>query len=156
MIRADLFALILATVALYATVAGGTAERRAAAILITGWILTLLARRPFAVRFTSLEFGILAVDLLMLAAIVVVAATSRRRWPVWMTALQLFSVIAHLVRAMYPATNWRGYQTLLAVNSWLIVALLAIATATRLRSAVAADPSLLTFFGRWVNRARGT
>jgi hypothetical protein len=156
MIRAQLFALCQVMVSVYALLAGGKAERRAAVILTLAWIFTMLVRRPFAIRYTTVEYGILAVDALMLAALLGVALTSTRRWPVWMAALQLISVITHLVRALYPTENWRGYQTILAVDSWLILALLAAATATRTPSIAKADPSLLSSFGRWVSQRRRT
>ena len=152
MIRAELFAAFLLLAALYAVLAGGAAERRVAALLIAAWFATLYIRRPFVVRFTSVEIGVLLVDAMLLVGLVIVAATSTRRWPTWAAALQFVSLAGHFAATAIPGGNWRGYQTLLATMSWLIVVLLVGGTALRPERKI--DASWPTSFGRWAATRR--
>jgi hypothetical protein len=83
---------------------------------------------PAAGRFATVELGVLAVDLLVLAAFVAVALKSDRYWPLWTSALQFAGVLVHLARLADPEMMRNGYAFLLAVWSYPMLVTIAVGT----------------------------
>ena len=123
-----IFAGGLLACCLYALLRGGWPERAGALILLAGSILTAAAMSPAAGRFATVELGVLAVDLLVLAAFVAVALKSDRYWPLWTSALQFAGVLVHLARLADPEMMRNGYAFLLAVWSYPMLVTIAVGT----------------------------
>lgn len=51
-------------------------------------------------RYSGVEFGVLAVDILVLIVFVAVALKSDRFWPLWIAGLQLTTTFGHGLRAL--------------------------------------------------------
>lgn len=84
----------------YALIRGRVDERVAASMCIAASIISVLVLSPMSVRYTSLEEGEMAVDLMVFAVFLMVALRSDRFWPLWITGLQLTTILAHLLKAI--------------------------------------------------------
>lgn len=126
--RALFFLTCLVGVIVYAWAKGGNSERYAGMALLVASLLTALVASPEAHRFTTIETGVFIVDLGLLFAFVVIVLKSDRYWPIWLAALQLIIVLAHLARLADPAMMRTGYAFLMAVWSYPQVALIAFGT----------------------------
>lgn len=84
----------------YALLRGHVDERVAAGMCIGASIISVLVLSPMSVRYTSLEEGEMAVDLIVFAVFLMVALRSDRFWPLWITGLQLTTILAHLLKAI--------------------------------------------------------
>lgn len=121
------YALLL-SVLVYALARGGGSERAGALILIAGSLLTHVALSPIGSRFTEVELSVLAVDLVVLGGFVTLALHSDRYWPIWIAALQLIGVLAHIARLADPSMMRTGYAFILALWSYPMLALIALGT----------------------------
>lgn len=83
---------------------GGQPERQVAAMLFAATLLSKFAAGPVHGRFVEFELALFAIDVLLLAGLVFVALTSDRYWPLWLTPLHAYTVIAHLGRLARPDT----------------------------------------------------
>lgn len=68
-----IFFAILAVCCLYAFVRGGPPERWSAAALIVAVFVTPFVPPSGTIRFQTIEYGVMAVDATLLAAIVIIA-----------------------------------------------------------------------------------
>ena len=84
----------------YALLRGRVDERVAAGMCIGASIISVLVLSPMSIRYTSLEEGEMAVDLIVFAVFLMVALRSDRFWPLWITGLQLTTILAHLLKAI--------------------------------------------------------
>lgn len=127
--RMVLFALLLFACTVYALARGGRVERIGAATMFIGCFLTLAVNSPLPVRYASVEVAILLVDAAMLVIFGALALHSDRYWPLWVTALQLLVLLAHVAKLADQEMLRNGYGFVMAV--WSYPQLLAIALGTR-------------------------
>jgi len=127
--RMALFALLLFGCTFHALARGGRPEQIGAVTMFIGCFLTLAVNSPLTVRYASVELAILAVDAAMLAIFLALALSSDRYWPLWVTALQLLVVLAHVAKLIDREMLRNGYGFVMAV--WSYPQLLAIALGTR-------------------------
>jgi urea transporter len=123
------FLLALLTTCWFAVVYGGTSERWGAAIIFMGAILSLPAATLFGSRWRSPEYGVLAVDVLALIALLALALRSNRFWPLWATSFQAIAVVTHLATMADHLILPRAYA--IAQPFWGYPMLLALALGTR-------------------------
>lgn len=128
MIHRLLFFAILILCVAYALRRGGAPERVGAAVIIAGYLLTILVQRAYADRFNSIGFGVLLVDILVFAAFLILSLRANRFWPIWMTGLQGVSVMIHAAITLNPGVIPWAYAFGLAIWSYPILILLAVAT----------------------------
>ena len=86
----------------YAWFRGRTDERIVAAVCIIASFASLALISSFKTLYSNVEYGVLAVDILTLAAFTAVALRSERFWPLWISGLQLTTAITHLLRLIDP------------------------------------------------------
>lgn len=90
-----IFFVILGVSCLIAGLRGGPPERIAAFLLGLAAVLsTLLAGRNGA-AFSHTEWELFGVDFALLVALVALALTADRYWPMWLSSLQFVSVWMH-------------------------------------------------------------
>jgi len=77
--------------------------------------------------YSSVEWGVMAVDLLTFAAFTFVALTSDRFWPLWVAGLQLTTSMGHLFKAMESNLMPLAYAAALRFWSYPILIILVIA-----------------------------
>ena len=120
------YALLLANCG-YALVSGGKPERLAAAMLLAATILSKLFALEVFGHFRSFEFDVFWVDVALLLGLTALALNTDRYWPIWMTVLHAYTVIAHLGALANPGTVL-VYMINSAVVSYPIVTMVGIAT----------------------------
>ncbi|HEX8642515.1 MAG TPA: hypothetical protein VF702_01220 [Allosphingosinicella sp.] len=122
------FALPLCVCCGYALWHGGAPERIAAATMFFAVILTHYAWSAWATRLTSVEVGILAVDIAALIVWIGVALYAERFWPIWFTALHAIAVTGHAVKMVDPDLPRWGYAFAIVFWSYPMLPMLALAT----------------------------
>lgn len=98
MLPIPVYYVLLAACLAYTFARGGEPEKAGISIIAVGSVLSnlLVSARPL--RFSHVETGIFAVDLLALAAFAVLAVRAERYWPLWIAALQLIGTAGHAVK----------------------------------------------------------
>lgn len=120
--------LILFLVCGYAFWRGRTDERVVAGVCLVASIISLLSLTRWHARYTDVEIGLLAVDLVTLATFVLVALHSSRFWPLWVAGLQLTTSMGHLMKAMESDLLPVAYGAALRMWSYPILLILVIGT----------------------------
>ena len=145
-----IFDFVLLVCCGYALWRGGAPERSGAVIFLIAVVLTRIAISEAASRFSSVELGILIVDLAVLAALLFLALRAERYWPIWLTALHIVGTAGHIVKLADPDTIRRAYAFALAFWSYPQLFLLAIGTYRHQQRLArnGADPSWSTFSAR--------
>jgi hypothetical protein len=126
--RYYIFLALLVLACGYALWRGGSDERVVAATCLLATVATRFAISPLSVRYTSVEDGLLMIDLIMLAAFVAIALRSSRFWPLWVAALQLTNSMAHLMKAIEWDLLPVAYRAAAIFWSYPILLILAIGT----------------------------
>jgi hypothetical protein len=123
------FNILQALVSGYALWRGGKPERWAGVLLALAAAATYLAYSPYAVRFRSVEAGVLVVDLALTAGLWWLALRSNRIWPMLITALQFASTLVHISKAVDLGMSPWAYHFLLKLSGYPILLALAFGTA---------------------------
>jgi hypothetical protein len=125
--HAVLFDILLVVACLYALVRGGAPERLVALMLVAAFYASIRVTAPYPYGFHHVEVGLFLVDLALFAALYLLSLFSTRFWPIWMTAMQGLSLLAH-VMALTPQPSAFGYQAL--EEFWAIPQLILLIVAT--------------------------
>src|SRR5687768_5194590 len=126
--RYYIFLALLVLTCGYALWRGRSDERIVAAICLFAVVATRFAISPLSTRYSSVENGLLIIDLLMLAAFVAIALRSQRFWPLWVAGLQLTNSMAHLMKAIELDLMPAAYRVAAIFWSYPILIILAIGT----------------------------
>ena len=142
MLRLVFFTALLFGTCGYAFWRGRADERLAAAVCILASVASIALAGPASLRYSEIELGVLAVDLLTLGAFTFIALRSDRFWPLWISGLQLTTTIAHLLKAVDPQLVPIAYAA--AGRFWvypiLIILIVATWRGSRRRGTHAAEP----------------
>ncbi|MEN3749149.1 hypothetical protein TPR58_18390 [Sphingomonas sp. HF-S3] len=126
----------------YALARGGAPERIGVLILALAIVASHFAPAAGPVRFKTIEWGVMMVDLAMLSAVLVLAVRAQRFWPMWMAAILVNTIVTHLLMLSPNLIPW-SYSVAIAGWSYPNPVLLAIG-AWRHRSRIrlyGADPA---------------
>jgi hypothetical protein len=147
----DLFLLVCCG---YAFWRGGPPERVGASIFVAAVVFTRIAVSGAATRYSSIEAGVVIVDVATLLALVVLALRANRLWPLWVTALQAIGAAGHVVKLMDPNVIRWAYAFALAFWSYPMLALLALGVWNHQRrlAKFGADKSWSSSSDRWDRR----
>jgi len=96
---------------------GGPEERLAANSLLIGWLLTKLVYRY---QGGQTEWGILAVDVGLLAVLLWIALRSTRYWPMFAASFHLLAVVTHIAKTADPTVGGWAYITAAIIWSYLL------------------------------------
>lgn len=122
------FALLMAGSCGYALLRGDPSAKIVATTVILGSLLSAVLIDQTSELWQGSEPGIFIIDVIMLAIFSAVMIKSDRFWPIWTTAAQLLSVLAHigpLLRHAHIAVPFAVGEQLW---SWFILAQLAYVT----------------------------
>lgn len=119
------FLLCLALLA-YAWLRGGGPEKAAAALWLIAFLATVFSYSAMSSRFYSLEIGPFIVDLLTLAALIILMLHADRYWPTALVGLHLVGTAGHFVKLMAPDTIRLAYAIMSAFLAYPILAVIAI------------------------------
>lgn len=128
MLRLFFFSALLFGTCGYALWRGRADERLTAAICLSASVASISLAGPASLRYSEIELGVLAIDLLTLAAFTFVALRSDRFWPLWISGLQLTTTIAHFLKAIDPELVPIAYAA--AGRFWVYPILLILAVGT--------------------------
>ena len=81
----------------YAIVRGGGPERWGATLYVVNWFLSDLTVYLSHRQFMTTETGLMMVDAVYLVVLVVLALKAQRYWPLWAAALQLDTILTHVL-----------------------------------------------------------
>jgi hypothetical protein len=128
MSRIQLFSVLLFATTGYALWRGDRDSRVVALICLAAVALTQFLLSPVSERYTSVEVGVVLVDLVTLVGFTAIALFSQRFWPLWVAGFQLTTLVGHLLKAIDWSLLPRAYGTAQAFWSYPILLILAIAT----------------------------
>lgn len=128
MLPKSLFWTVLLVIVAYAAWRGRADERIAAGACLGATLFTHFVLGPLKIRYATVEPGLLALDIAMLAIFVAIALRSSRFWPLWVAGLQLTMSMAHILKAIDEHLMPRAYAA--AVVFWTYPILLIIAIGT--------------------------
>lgn len=126
MIRLILFNLLLFGACGYALIRGRTDARVVAAVFLAGTFATYAVRSPLGGSYSSVESGILLVDVVAFLGFTYVALISDRFWPLWVSGLQLTTMLGHLSKALQSDLLPLAYAAALRFWSYPILIILAV------------------------------
>ena len=120
--------ILLFAVSAYAFARGRLDERLAAVICIVATLITWLFNSPLRERFSSVEIGVLAADILALVGFTFLALRSERFWPLWVAGLQLTTTLSHVLKAVQIDLMPQAYAA--AARFWVYPIFLIIVLGT--------------------------
>lgn len=123
-----LFRTLLFSVVVYALMRGGRDERAVAWMCVAGTLATILAISPLGDRFQHLELGVALIDVVVFAGFTAVAITSQRFWPLWISGLQLTTILGHSLKAVDSSLIPQAYGAALNFWGYPILIILAVGT----------------------------
>ena len=116
-------AALLVLVVVFAFWKGDDPEKMAAGAYGLGWIASLLVQDNS--DLFGAQWGMFAIDVVMLAVLSALVWRAGRNWPVWAAALQMIIVASHLLmlanigaamKSYYTVINLAGYGVLIAIG----------------------------------------
>jgi hypothetical protein len=126
MIRIIIFNLLLFGACGYALLRGTRDARIVALVCIVANFATLAVKGPVATSYSSVETGVMAVDILTFAAFTFVALTSDRFWPLWVSGLQLTTSMGHALKGIESSLLPLAYAAALRFWSYPILIILVV------------------------------
>lgn len=129
MLRFTIALVLLAAAALYALRRGGTPEKQVAAILV-GIQLLDMAYHALGARSHYLKVDAFHAfnDGWALVAMLAVALTANRFWPLWVAAFQVIACCAHYVRIMDLTVPPMVYAVMIRAPLWSQIFVLLLGT----------------------------
>ncbi|UVO53048.1 hypothetical protein [Sphingomonas sp. SUN039] len=112
---------------LYAGICGGAPERLTAVALVAAALATFIFGSG-AYTGGQIRWAIFAIDATLLLALVLIALRANRIWPLWMSALQLITVAAHVLNMISSNRNPWAYVASITVTSFLMPPVLVYGT----------------------------
>jgi hypothetical protein len=121
-LASQLGAILVVLVCVFAFLKGDDTERFAAGAYVLGWFASMLLQTDG--KLYEVQWGVLAVDTIMLGVLISLIWKSRKAWPVWAAACSLLIVMSHVVLmvdvrppmvAFITVVNLAGYGVLVAL-----------------------------------------
>ena len=118
-----LFALLVAA---FAFMKGDEPERIGAG----AYMLALFASQLIqdSVQLAGPNWGLMAIDVVMLAVYAGLSWRSRRAWPVWVCALQSLIIMSHIMTLVDLRPTFTAFYTVINLASYGVLLALAIGT----------------------------
>jgi hypothetical protein len=123
-----LFWILLFSIFGFAWWRGGTEEKIAASICVLATIVTHFVASPLAQRYSNVETGLLAIDLVVLLGFVGIALYSTRFWPLWAAGVQLTLTLSHLRKGVQLDLLPRAYAAAAVFWSYPILFVIVVGT----------------------------
>jgi hypothetical protein len=119
-------AVLTVLVVAFAFLKGDESERIAGGGYVVLWFASLLVQGDGASGGT--QWGLMAVDAIMLAVLAGLAWKSRRAWPVWAVAFQSLTVMSHILTLVDIRPPVSAFYAVINLASTGILAALATGT----------------------------
>ena len=128
MAHTDLFLIWFVICCALAVTKGGAAERTAALLQMTALALSRLLGWLSPNNYSAALIQIWAIDIALGLALIILAIRANRFWPLWLVALQMQSVIVHLLKVIELQLVPIGYFAVVNLTAWPMITLTAIAS----------------------------
>jgi hypothetical protein len=121
-LSAQIGAVLMVAVGVFAFVKGDEPERVGAGAYLLAWFASLLIQRDGDAQ--SVQWGMFAIDAVVLGVLGALVWKTRRTWSVWACALQLLVIMSYIIVALdlrtpiasfYAVVNLAGYGILIAI-----------------------------------------
>lgn len=122
----QIWAFLTVAVVAFAFLKGDEPERIAAGAYVVGWFASLLILADGAIRGT--QWGLMAIDAIMLGILVALAWKARRTWPVWASALQSLVVMSHVLTLVDIRPPMAAFLGVINIASTGILLTIAVGT----------------------------
>jgi len=120
-----LFIIALGATVFVTLLRGALYERSAALALLMATVLTPLV---LSHGYSSPEFGVVIVDMILFGILAMIALRSTSFWPIWAAGFQLCALAVHLAAAQMPHMMPAAYAETLAIWSYPVLAALGFGT----------------------------
>lgn len=127
MIYAIVGAVFMLAMAVFAFAVGGKTEKNGAGAYLLAWFASLLLQENGPL-VRNAPVGVFFIDLIMLGVFVGLAWRSRSSWPVWAAAIQLVTVMSHILILTNTQISRTSLYTVMNLNGYLIIACLIAGT----------------------------
>jgi len=97
---------------------GGWPERAVSLLYAVALVATALVLERYAKPFVSIQVGVLLVDALLVAALVLLAMRSHRGWLIWASSFQLIGTLGHLSKLVRPDMSRLAYGLMEGASGW--------------------------------------
>ncbi len=105
---------------------GGTPERWASGLILFTWLATPVVQDR--INLSQIQYSVFIMDSVLTAALLAIAATSNRYWPLWVAAFQILEILMHVAMLIDHKVHARAYFVGIEILSYLILAALAVGT----------------------------
>lgn len=121
---AQIGAALMILVGMFAFLKGDEPERIGAGAYLLAWFASLLVQKDG--QLFDIQWGMFAIDVVVLLVFGAMVWRSRRSWPVWACALQLLAVMSHVmimvdlrtpVASFYTVLNLASFGILIAIGA---------------------------------------
>ena len=116
---------VVGAVASAAVLRGGQDERIAAVALLIG---SLATKALYSHQGLQTEYGVLAIDIGLLAVLTWLALLTKRYWPIFAASFQLLAVVIHLARMAVPSLGGWSYISAGIIFGYLLAGAIAVGT----------------------------
>jgi hypothetical protein len=123
-----IWAVVVVTLCAGALRYGLRDERIAAAGLLGGWIITMAV---YGRSSTETEWGIFAVDFVLLAILIYLALISTYYWPMFAASFQLLAVVIHLAAIADATVGGKAYISAEIIFGYLLAGAIAVGVIAR-------------------------
>lgn len=123
---AQIGAALMILVGMFAFLKGDEPERIGAGAYLLAWFASLLVQKDG--QLFDIQWGMFAIDIVVLLVFGAMVWRSRRSWPVWACALQLLAVMSHIMIMVDLRTPVASFYTVLNLASFGILIAIAVGT----------------------------
>ena len=119
-------AVFMVGMALFAFLKGGPAERFGAGAYLFAWFASIILQENSG--FRGMPVGLFLIDVAALFVFVGLSWRYRQSWPVWVSGIQLITVMCHIMILTKQPVLLASLITVLYLNSYLIIGFLTVGT----------------------------
>ena len=123
---AQIGAIFVVAVCGFAFLKGDDPERIAAGAYVLGWFASLLVQDD-GIQF-KVQWALFLIDLTMLVVLGALVWKARRVWPVWATALQLLTVMSHILGIVDVRPPMQSFMIVMNLVAYGVLVCLAVGT----------------------------
>ncbi|PZT97605.1 MAG: hypothetical protein DI624_10070 [Brevundimonas sp.] len=119
-------AVFMVGMALFAFLKGGRAERFGAGAYLSAWFASIVLQENSG--FRGMPAGLFLIDLAALIVFIAIAWRYRQSWPVWVSGVQLITVMCHVMILTKQPVLLGSLITVMNLNSYLIIGFIIFGT----------------------------
>ncbi|HBI20262.1 MULTISPECIES: hypothetical protein [unclassified Brevundimonas] len=119
-------AVFMVGMALFAFLKGGQAERFGAGAYLFAWFASIILQENSG--FRGMPVGLFLIDVVALFVFVGLSWRYRRSWPVWVSGIQLITVMCHIMILTKQPVLLASLITVMNLNSYLIIGFMIVGT----------------------------